>query len=278
MIVKAAFCQELIEKELQPFKDLPFSFFWDNRPSEADLSINEINIYGHSEPNEYFGNASWILKTYHFFDAVLTWDPEVLRVVGSSIFCPFGTSAFHDKVINNLNIDGDKRVSFIRGNKHFPVPGHDLRWQLWNRRNEIINTRTEFFSTTTPEYASNPQEELQWLEQRRHIFQDNMFHIAIENTSQPNYFTEKIMDCFLFRTVPIYYGCSNINDFFNPNGIITFTTVDELIDICNNLTFEDYSSRIDAIYDNNVRCQQYLNLGKTIHDKLKPFLIEKGLL
>jgi hypothetical protein len=36
-----------------------------------------------------------------------------------------------------------------------------------------------------------------------------------------SYFSEKITDCILNKTSPIYWGCSNIGDFFNMDGIIT---------------------------------------------------------
>ena len=40
------------------------------------------------------------------------------------------------------------------------------------------------------------------------------YHIVIENTSQPYYWTEKISDCFLAETFPFYYGCTNLADYF----------------------------------------------------------------
>jgi hypothetical protein len=46
------------------------------------------------------------------------------------------------------------------------------------------------------------------------------FSIAIENTSTPYYFTEKINDCFLTYTVPLYYGCKNIGKYFPENSFI----------------------------------------------------------
>jgi hypothetical protein len=46
-----------------------------------------------------------------------------------------------------------------------------------------------------------------------------MFGVAIENVSHRGWFTEKILDCFLLKTIPIYWGCSNIEDYFNPKGI-----------------------------------------------------------
>ena len=38
--------------------------------------------------------------------------------------------------------------------------------------------------------------------------------ISIENSSQMNYFSEKINDCYLYWSLPIYWGCPNISDFF----------------------------------------------------------------
>jgi len=40
------------------------------------------------------------------------------------------------------------------------------------------------------------------------------YSIAMENSSQNNYFTEKINDCFLSWTMPIYWGCPNIQNYF----------------------------------------------------------------
>jgi len=38
--------------------------------------------------------------------------------------------------------------------------------------------------------------------------------LAIENSSQKNYFSEKIVDCMLLWTIPLYWGCPNISDYF----------------------------------------------------------------
>ena len=40
------------------------------------------------------------------------------------------------------------------------------------------------------------------------------YSIALENSAQVNYFTEKIIDCLLLWTIPIYWGCPNISRFF----------------------------------------------------------------
>jgi len=46
---------------------------------------------------------------------------------------------------------------------------------------------------------------------------DYEYSVAIENSSQRNYFTEKIIDCFLSWTIPLYWGCPNISEYF-PEG------------------------------------------------------------
>lgn len=43
--------------------------------------------------------------------------------------------------------------------------------------------------------------------------------IAIENSSQTDYFTEKLVDCFMTWTVPIYFGCPNIHSIFPKESI-----------------------------------------------------------
>jgi hypothetical protein len=49
-----------------------------------------------------------------------------------------------------------------------------------------------------------------------------MFTIAIENTSHEHYFTEKIVNPFLYHTIPLYWGCKKIEEYF-PNYSIKLT-------------------------------------------------------
>jgi len=52
------------------------------------------------------------------------------------------------------------------------------------------------------------------------------YSIAIENTSEPYYFTEKITDCLLAYTVPVYYGCTNIGKYFPERSFINIDIQD----------------------------------------------------
>ena len=73
---------------------------------------------------------------------------------------------------------------------------------------------------------------------------DYKFSIVIENEFMENWFTEKLVDCFRTKTIPIYKGCPNIKDFYNEKGIIFFNSMEELSSILN-----DVNQNGDSIYD-----------------------------
>jgi len=75
---------------------------------------------------------------------------------------------------------------------------------------------------------------------------DFCFSFAMENATYSNMFTEKITDCFMTGTIPIYYGISNIGDYFNTDGIIQLTDDFKIED----LSFDLYYSKIRAIKEN----------------------------
>lgn len=75
---------------------------------------------------------------------------------------------------------------------------------------------------------------------------DYCFSIVLENATYPNMFTEKITDCFMTGTIPIYYGISNIGDFFDNNGIIRLDDDFKIED----LSFDLYYSKMDSVKNN----------------------------
>ena len=84
------------------------------------------------------------------------------------------------------------------------------------------------------------------IENKEDGLKDYCFSIVMENATYPNMFTEKITDCFMTGTIPIYYGISNISDFFDINGIIILNDEFEI----DSLSFELYYSKIEYIKKN----------------------------
>ena len=95
-----------------------------------------------------------------------------------------------------------------------------------------------------------------------------MFGVAIENTSHNGYFTEKILDCFLLKTIPVYWGCSSITNFFKQDGIITFSNIDDLIVKVNELDESYYNDRLDIIEENYNSALQFVNYEQNIVDAI----------
>lgn len=59
------------------------------------------------------------------------------------------------------------------------------------------------------------------------------YHIVIENSVCPDYWTEKLADVYLSDSYPIYFGCSNITDYFSADSlsIIDINKPEEALEI-----------------------------------------------
>lgn len=95
------------------------------------------------------------------------------------------------------------------------------------------------------------------------------FSLIVENTISPWYFTEKLLNCFAVGTIPIYLGATEIEEFFNPQGIIKFTSMGELMDkTLPSLNPDLYKSKIDAVVDNLERSLKMSSIEKVISETI----------
>ena len=251
--------KESLASKLKDIEHLDFSLFVDDAPkSQEDLS--SINILVLQEPNEYFGLHDWAIKHKDLFSFILTWSDKVLNNCPNSIFLPFGHTWFKSDQYQKEH-KKEFKISHLRGNL-LKSYGHQMRWEILDRKNEL-KIPTKFFDVYGDRYniedARIGKEE---------VFGDAHYGVAIENFSHRGYFTEKILDCFLLKTIPVYNGCSNITDFFNPSGIIFFQNPDDFISTLNNLTESYYSDCKEVIEENYQRALQYVDYEKNIATKI----------
>lgn len=114
-----------------------------------------------------------------------------------------------------------------------------------------------------------------WFDSKIEPLKDYMFSIAIMNTREDNFFTEVLVDCFMFGTVPIFWGCDNIWNFFDSNGIIHFKKIEELGGIIENLTPATYEAMRGPIENNLVLAQDYKSTDDILAKQLmKEFSID----
>tara|TARA_R110002050_G_scaffold78025_2_gene166550 strand:- start:80 stop:2452 length:2373 start_codon:yes stop_codon:yes gene_type:complete len=174
------------------------------------------------------------------FDYILTHDKNLLtKYPKKTKFVPFGGCWIKD---NNFHLHiKNKNISMIYSNKTM-FEGHKLRHQVANNIKGI-----NLFGKGTPNPVNNKEESLV----------NYRYSIVIENSKADNYFTEKLIDCLAVGTIPIYWGCPNLKDYFNLDGIITFSTLEELNNILPTLNKNLYKSKLDAIKDNLEKSKEY---------------------
>lgn len=161
-------------------------------------------------------------------------------------------------------------VSSVFGGKHLSkyladLEGYNIRWELYTRAEEIKNIPRNFYLSTNYKIPDIDYEGKLLLTDSKEPMFDSQFHVAIENTGViRNVFSEKLIDCFQTRTIPIYYGPPNIGDFFNTKGMFIVRSVSDIINVCNNLNKNTYDSLKDEIEENYNLSMNYKLLEETL--------------
>jgi hypothetical protein len=207
------------------------------------------------------------------YNYILTYHHDILDTFPNSFI-----SVTPDLWVNDY-IEKDKEfsVSSVFGNKHLSeylagLEGYNVRWELFTRSDEIKMDKRFYLSGSSPIPGINYEDHLVLRDLKTPMF-DSQFHIAIENTNRiKNAFSEKLIDCFYTRTIPIYYGPSNIGDFFNIEGIFIVNSVDDIIDVCNRINENTYDSLESVIEENYNRSLNYKNMEETMVINVKKVL------
>lgn len=88
--------------------------------------------------------------------------------------------------------------------------------------------------------------------------QDYRFSIVVEDIREEGYFTRRLIDCLSQGTIPIYWGDPSIYDTFQPNGLLPFSNMDELVNILiNDVSESNYRASFAAIMGNISLCNRY---------------------
>ena len=145
---------------------------------------------------------SWIKNNYDLFDMILTYDKELLSISEKFKLCPIGGCWIN--VEEQKIYDKTKNISIIASSKA-SVTGHKLR-------HEVISALRD--KNYMDLYGTGYNK----IEYKISALKDYRFSVVIENSQLNYYFTEKLIDCFITGTIPIYWGCPKISKFFNIDG------------------------------------------------------------
>jgi hypothetical protein len=193
------------------------------------------------------------------FDFTMTYDDELLKQYPlNTKFVPFGSCWIRNDFYSFYR--KTRKVSMIYSKKNYSE-GHILRHQIASRVKGIDL------------YGKGSQNPIPYKETG---LIDYMFSVAIENSCQKNYFTEKILDCFAVGTIPIYWGCPNIDSFFDHKGIIYFSSPEDLENIVNTIDMNVYFQKMDSILRNFDLIKEYEIPEDWVFKNVFKDLLEKG--
>jgi len=155
-----------------------------------------------------------LLLIRHRFYRVICRYPEYAKKHQNVLLLPVVDTWVSDKAIMRL-VEKTKECSLIASAKR-NLEGHLLRHRIasWCKLNaegvDLLGKGYRPFENKDDGLATYN------------------YSIVIENNQEREYFTEKLLDCILCDTIPIYWGCPNIGDYFDINGIIICKNEDDI--------------------------------------------------
>ena len=251
-------------------------------------------IYIQLEPFSIHNCRDYLQQNSHKYDYVLCHDGSVAPTNGIS-FCPAATWIDPHYYRNVDTTRKRYQISHMAGFKDWTL-GHKIRKELHMQQLALtcdipITFFRSWIHPQLPNINNNPFiPENPATHCTNHnglsrtskvvLFEDFQFSIIVENTSETNYFSEKLIDCILMKTIPIYYGCPNIGDFFNTAGWICLTSttpeaiVAEVKEKLGQLSDTHYTSYASVIEENYAKALQLCDCATNIiHALMKTNLV-----
>lgn len=228
-----------------------FTFYTDKCLSRVEnKNPKSINVAWLLESPEINLSAyDFIYNNYAKFDYVITHDKEILEKIPNSFYYSAGRSWIKRKHVNIY--PKSKDVCLIASLKKDLV-GHKFRYEILEKCGRKISQ--PFGVSEETKFA-----------RKIDVLKDFMYAIEVQNCKKDFYYTERLIDCFLTGTIPIFWGCPNIGKFFNTEGILSFDTIEELRVILTKIGVGDYNKRSSAILENFTKAHKYFLLEDQIY-------------
>jgi hypothetical protein len=232
-------------------------FLTDSSLQLVDNFSNKIKIGWLIESPEITKSAyDYIITNYYKFDIIFTHSKHLIGISEKFKFAPIGGCwIWNSEISIPLKT---KNISIISSAKRDTF-GHTLR-------HKIVNDFSKYFSIDLYGYGYNA------IKDKSQALLNYRYSIVVENCREDFYFTEKLIDCFATGTIPIYWGCPSIGEFFDIDGILTFSSLEELEKILNNVSENDYNLRIKSVKNNFELSKKYFLSEHFIFDNYIKFL------
>jgi len=242
------------------------------------LSNAMVHVFIQCEPRIIQDLVSYVRKNASRFHTIMTYDHDLLSHCPNTRFYIAAQTWISQEYYQKIDVSlKEYKISTLAGSKCInQSAGHLFRQAIHYHQQELSRFPLTFFRSSVqqpplPDLGNNPflvsNTSTNAKESLFHTFQ---FAIVIENTTQRNYFSEKLIDCLITKTIPIYYGGVNIHQFFNTTGwiILPTTSVEELSSHLETLDPHYYSSYQEIIEQNYEKAVAYSDFYRNLNHSI----------
>jgi hypothetical protein len=252
--------------------DLP-EFNWGVSVSVDTFNFEDkqpYRVFWQTEPNEIVNNEEKIIRNHGFYDLILTWNQEILSQCGNARLFPMASVWAHEPDTSQKKF----QASFITSSKA-ACYGHKYRLGVYDALPAEVRCQAHGHLTTplpVSKHRSPP-----YLPTKHSMLVPFQYTVTLENAQHNNYFSEKLLDAFATKTIPIYWGAPNVGEFFNKDGILQFDSTQDLMGILQGLEPNFYQTKQAAIEENYQKALTYIdrtgNVAKAIVNSWTPNIL-----
>ena len=185
------------------------------------------------EPSAIHAKHYALLRlTYRRFFRILTFNETLIARIPNGVFFPYGTTWVPEW--EGLDRNKSRGISLIASAKR-DTEGHRLRHRMVERC-RAAGLDVDVLGRGYQPFA-----------QKAEGLAPYRFSVVIENMREENYFSEKLMDSVLCDTVPIYWGCPNLERFCDTDGVIQCDNEEALWQAILAATDQSYVEKLPAL-------------------------------
>lgn len=213
------------------------------------------------EPSAIHSKHLALLRlTYRRFYRVLAFNEQLLADIPNGIFFPYGTTWVPNW--RDLSLEKTRMTSLIASAKR-DTTGHKLRHSVVDWAQSGDQDLDVMGRGYTP------------FEAKSDGLAPYRYSIVIENMREPNYFSEKLLDSVFCSTVPIYWGCPNLDRFVDPDGIIQCASEDDIRNAVQNVSEADFRERLPRLEALKTQLEPFCDLERRAAVAIRESLSEQ---
>lgn len=188
------------------------------------------------EPDSVHTKHLRLARLFHRrFFRVLTKSATLKAAIPNALHLPLGYSFLADPA--NSVVPKTRMASLIASSKTI-LEGHKLRHRIVARI-QALDLPVDVMGRGYRPFADKAEGLAPY-----------RYSVVIENSREPSYFSEKLIDALLCETVPIYWGAPDIADTFDSEGMILCPGEAEIIAALHAMSEADYDRRAAALARN----------------------------